>query len=551
MRTLRILSLLQSKNKSLILFLIIPLSLSALTHMWNPLGFPTFHVDEGHYMRRTMQVLEGLGPQETIETYEYGYDHPFFGQIFLAATLSLINYPESLNPSLSLHSIEMLYLVPRLLMGILAVIDTFLVYKIAESRYNRSIAFFSATLFAVMPLSGMLRGILLDSIELPFILLSILFATYYSKTVSQIEVTNNSNSNSIDKNIVLVLLSGIFLGLAIFTKVPVIIMIPLLALIILEKHMATIKRRITIAKHLKTLVVWFIPVTVIALMWPAYAVSVGQFDDWIYGLLYQTGRHGGNANLVHSINIVTQIDPILVILGIISVIYTAIKKDFFALIWMLPYLIFLYMIGWVVYFHWTVFIPILCIASGVLIERMRERFAAHKFVRPIQYIMISVIAIFGLLSFGGISMSNLNTTYTSIYLFVTQELNHDDAKADNLGEGDNNGTTLIGGHRTRALLWIPKYVFDDKVTFRDTDLPNDNFTKPIQTAKFLIVADSNLLSKFAQKKPQVKFDTIGRLYYDTSHTIATFIDEEQTKDNLLDLSENHGLGPFIEIKANY
>ena len=519
--------------------------------MWNPLGFPTFHVDEGHYMRRTMQVLEGLGPQETKETYEYGYDHPFFGQIFLAASLSLINYPESLNPSLSLHSIEMLYLIPRLLMGILAVIDTFLVYKIAESRYNRNIAFLSATLFAVMPLGGMLRGILLDSIELPFILLSILFATYYSKTINQIEVTNNSNSNNIDKSFVLVLISGIFLGLAIFTKVPVIIMIPLLAFIILEKHMATIKRRITIAKYLKTLVVWFIPLTVIALMWPAYAVSVGQFDDWIYGVLYQTARQGGNANFVHSINIVTQIDPMLVILGIISVIYTAIKKDFFALMWMLPYLIFLYMIGWVVYFHWSVFIPILCIASGVLIERMRERFVAHKFARPIQYIIISVIAIFGLLSFSIISMSNLNATYTSIYFFVTQELNLEDAKADDPGEGGDNGTTLIGGHRTRALVWIPKYVLDDEVTFRDTDLPNDNFTKPIQTAKFLIVADSNLLSKFAQMKPQIKYDTIGRLYYDASHTIATFIDDEQIKNNLLDLSENHGLGKFIEIKANY
>ena len=80
----------RSKNKALIISVIIPLALSAFTHIWNSIGFPTFHVDEGHYMRRAMQVLEGLGP------HEYGYDHPFFGQIFLAASLSLINYADSL-----------------------------------------------------------------------------------------------------------------------------------------------------------------------------------------------------------------------------------------------------------------------------------------------------------------------------------------------------------------------------------------------------------------------------------------------------------------------
>jgi hypothetical protein len=548
MHTPKKLFLFQPKNKSLIFYLIIPLLLSTLTHMWNPLGFPAFHVDEGHYMRRAMQVLEGLGPQETKETYDYGYDHPFFGQIFLAATLSLINYPDSLSPSVNLDSIGMLYLVPRLLMGILAVIDTFLVYKIAETRYNRNVAFFSATLFAVMPLSRILRGILLDSIELPFILLSILFAVYYSKSSGQIKIT--TNSNRLDKNILLVLLSGIFLGLAIFTKIPVIMMIPLLAFIILEKHLPAIKRRTALTRHLKTFAMWFIPVILIALMWPAYAISIGQFDDWIDGVFYQTGRQG-NTNLLHSINIVTQIDPVLVILGIASIIYAAIKKDFFALIWVLPYFIFFYLIGWVVYFHWSVLLPVLCIASAVLIERLREKFAAHRLIRLFPFAMISGIAIFGLLSFGLLSMSNLNTTYTSIYLFVTQELDHNGVKTDKVASEDNNGTTLIGGHRTRALVWIPKYVFNDAVTFRDTDLPNDNFTKPIQTTKFLVMADSSLLTKLAQTKPLVKFSTIASLYYNTSHTIATFIDEEEFKNNLLNLRENHGFGPFVEIKANY
>ena len=139
--------------------ILIPLTLSAFIHIWNPAGFPGIDQDEGHYMRRAMEVLQGLGPQESKATFFYPYDHPYFGQIFLAAILSLLNYPSSINPSVSSDSIEMLYLVPRVLMGILAVVDTFLVYKIADTRYNRKVAFVSATLFAVMPLTWFLRRI--------------------------------------------------------------------------------------------------------------------------------------------------------------------------------------------------------------------------------------------------------------------------------------------------------------------------------------------------------------------------------------------------------
>jgi 4-amino-4-deoxy-L-arabinose transferase-like glycosyltransferase len=76
--------------------------------------------------------------------------------------------------------------------------------------------------------------IYLDSIELPFVLLSILFAVYYAKSESHYSHTNESN-----KNILLILLSGIFLGLAIFTKIPVFTMFPLIAFIILKKTTET------------------------------------------------------------------------------------------------------------------------------------------------------------------------------------------------------------------------------------------------------------------------------------------------------------------------
>jgi hypothetical protein len=106
-------------------------------------------------MRRAMQVLKGMGPHESTKTYPYPYDHPYFGQLFLAAALGMIGYPPHvLNPSSSsfshsittvvyhsiVNSIEMLYLVPWLLMGIFTIVDTFIVYKIAERRYNKNVA---------------------------------------------------------------------------------------------------------------------------------------------------------------------------------------------------------------------------------------------------------------------------------------------------------------------------------------------------------------------------------------------------------------------------
>ena len=47
-------------------------------------------------------------------------------------------------------------------MAILAVVDTFLIYKIAEWRYNRNVAFIAAILFAVTPLSWLFRRMYLD-----------------------------------------------------------------------------------------------------------------------------------------------------------------------------------------------------------------------------------------------------------------------------------------------------------------------------------------------------------------------------------------------------
>ena len=48
--------------------------------------------------------------------------------------------------------------------------------------------------------------------------------------------TKSNNANVFNRNTILIVLSGIFLGIAIFTKIPVFIMIPLILYIINKKE---------------------------------------------------------------------------------------------------------------------------------------------------------------------------------------------------------------------------------------------------------------------------------------------------------------------------
>jgi hypothetical protein len=113
--------------------------------------------------------------------------HPYFAQLLVAGALAIIGYPDSLHPSFGdVHSTETLWLVPRVLMGLLAVVDTFLVYIIDVLRYNnnRTIALIASILFAVTPFRWTIRRIWLESIQLPFLLCSILFAFPSKKSLS-------------------------------------------------------------------------------------------------------------------------------------------------------------------------------------------------------------------------------------------------------------------------------------------------------------------------------------------------------------------------------
>jgi Dolichyl-phosphate-mannose-protein mannosyltransferase len=378
-------------------------------------------------MRRAMHVLAGEGPQEVIGSFAM-YDHPYFGQLFLAGALGIIDYPKSLNPSIGdVQSIEMLYMAPKVLMGLLAIVDTFLIYEISQRRYNKNVALIASILFAVMPITWLLRGIWLDCIQLPFLLSSILCAVYMK-------------SYGRNKKNILILLSGIFLGIAIFTKIPVFTMIPVIGFLIFTNN----------NRNLKSVGLWFFVVILIPMIWPAYSIYAGQFSSWLHGIYGQSHREGNS--ILDTLNDILKKDSVMAVLAIFGLVFAALKKDFLILLWTIPFLIFLSFMPGTSYYHFVPILPALCIGAARLIEFLSRKITTKKMQRVLPFVLISGIGMFGLISTIMLITTNVNSSYFKAAAFLPQYLSNSSKIIGN----NNDKITVISDP---FYLWIPQYVF--------------------------------------------------------------------------------------------
>lgn len=453
-----------TKNSN-ILIIFIPLLLSSTTHLWNLTGFPPIYMDEDIYMRKALKALQG-SPLESDRT------NSVYGWLVLSFTLGAIGFPNSLHlsPDGGVHSIEMLYIVPRAFIGILGILDTFLIYKISQFYYkNRNIALIGSILFAVMPMTWLTRYILLEPIQLPFLLLSILFAVYTTKS-------KNSASHEVDRKLPLILLSGIFLGFAIFIKFPTFAMIPFIAYLIYRN-----------TKSVKILGLWFLPVILIPLISPIYAYSFGMLNIWWDGMVYNV--HRGNQPLFdltgqspsNAINILFRIDPILMVLATTGLIIAAIKRDLFPLLWTMPYIILFYSLGYVAYYHFIPLFPAFCIATARLILDILDIIRArNKKIRQIlQISIVSGIAIFGLTSTMMLVSANVNSSHYEANAVMAKHL--PDTKSSS---PDESRVTLI--HGGIHFSWILDNVFQKDI--KDTSYwtyksPNNETGKVVMTVE--------------------------------------------------------------------
>jgi hypothetical protein len=441
------------------------------------------------------------------------YDHPFFGQIFLAGIFKIINYPQSLIADASSANIEKLFDTPRLIMGVLAVIDTIIIYRIGERKFNPAVGLFASLLFAVMPSTWFTRRVVLDSIMLPFILTSILLAL---ETRLHLKHFNTIS-----------FLSGVSLGLAIFTKIPSFTMIPLIVYLIYESG----ARNLFLSKSgYKAIVSFIIPVIAIPLIWPVFALLTGDMNQWFEGVFWQaTQRETDNKELFDVIYSFSKTDPVLLVLGGLGIAYLAIRREFIGILWILPYFFLLYLVGWVNHFHLILIIPILCISLAKMIHDLPFIIRLKKNEVIISSAIIGGIVVFGLISTSILISTNLsyiqlktasyigNTIYTNSSIF-----NYGSTVGATLNNQIGDRVTIISGP---IYSWVYKYALGDQYAFshiRDT--------QPVKTEKIILVVDPFF------KRVTSKSDT-----------------ENQTQAaRLIDIRNNsHVESVFSKLPANY
>jgi Dolichyl-phosphate-mannose-protein mannosyltransferase len=527
------------------------LIVAAITHLWNPIGFPGIHYDEGIYMRRSMHVLEALGPLDPLNQFDHtqestsSYDHPFFGQLFLASALSVLNYPHSFISDSTLVSIQNIYLVPRLIMGLLAIFDTFLVYKIANVRYNKNTAFIASMLFAAMPLTWLLNRIVLDSIQLPFLLASVLFAIYCSKKP---DVHRNGT-----KIALLALSSGIFLGVSIFTKLPAVTMIPLVALLVCTNF------RSDPTTKLKLLGIWFIPVILIPMIWPVHSLSAGQFNEWLDGLIFQ-GTERQDRGLIFAFNVLWEIDPLLLLLGIAGIIFAAFRRDFFFVLWFVPYLVLIHYVGWVTHFHWIMLFPVLCIAASYLILNLPNTIASRVNYNIINRSAFRQLLIFSLffvtVGFGLASTATMISTDVSSHQYKTAEFILEKVRTipqngsiSYRSIADKSDVTIIS---SPMYSWLFVYPFSQKYVlswFRDS-------SQSIHTQNVLLAVDQFYKGwiKRESGEDQRQIQIINSIYNRTNLTgqfKAPIITYDREAYPFTGLGQGRIGASDVEIRTNY
>ena len=503
-------------------------------------------------MRRSMHVLEALGPLDPLNQFDHSqestssYDHPFFGQLFLASVLSILNYPHSFISDNALVSIQNFYLVPRLIMAVLAIFDTFLVYKIAIARYNINTAFIASILFAAMPLTWLLNRIVLDSIQLPFLLMSVLFAIYCSK--QQYEVQRKGSNV-----ILLALASGIFLGVSIFTKLPALTMIPLVAFLVCANFPHDRM------KKLRLLGIWFIPVLIIPMIWPAYSLSAGQFNEWLGGLIFQ-GTERQDRGLIFAFNVLWEIDPLLLLLGVAGIIFAAFRREFFFVLWFVPYLVLIHYVGWVTHFHWIMLFPALCIAAGYLIVNLPNTIASranYDLVRKPAFRQLLIFSLFFVtVAFGLISTFMMISAEVSAHQIKTAEFILEKVKT--VAQKSSNSYRSIADKNNVTIISSPMYSWLFMYPFNQTHVLSwfRDSSQPIHTQNVLLAVDQFykgwIKEESGEDQKQIKL--INSIYNRTNLTKqfkAPTITYDRNAYPFTGLGQGRIGASDVEIRTNY
>jgi len=292
-----------------------------------------------------------------------------------------------------------------------------------------------------------------------------------------------------NRRFVITLLSGVLLGLAIFTKIPVSIMVLLVGFLVFTNN----------KNNFKVLGIWLIPVILIPMIWPVYAISTGHLNDWLKGVYYQT--HRGARTFFSLLNLFFKADPVLFIVGIAGLVFAALRRDYFLLLWAIPFLIALYFVGWVLIYHFIPLLPVLCIAGAKLLLEIPNKIRFKSIARISLSVIVAGLLIFGISTTFLLITSNANSFYIEGALFLTQYL-----EANNVSLKKNNFTVVSDAF----YLWIPQHVFHIPGTYKtffDSTLS--------RTQQSLLIVDAGFMEVMHEHNKQ---GNLLHAIYDTNNT---------------------------------
>ena len=353
----------------------------------------------------------------------------------------------------------------------------------------------------------------------------------------QEEVHNkySSHKSMSHQNIILLLSSGIFLGLTIFTKIPAITLIPLVGFIIFTNN----------RKSFKALGVWVIPVILIPLIWPIHALYVGDLDQWQEGITRQATERP-EASLYNSLRELIRIDPVLMILGSISFIYAAVRKDPIILLWIIPFMIFFYFVGHVTYNYWVTLLPAFCIGGSLFIIELSDKFmrrVSKSVGRVLPFAVISSIVLFALIVNVMLISADLTSAQIQAAALVQYQLDNEIAIKDGSVQESSNITVISGPNYS----WIFRYVFKEA-----NILENFRDRTPIDTEKYIMMTDPPYKT-FLRRDTSDRSERLEALYDDTL-SIAKFKGNASNYDfdryPYFSISQGRA-GSEVDVRSNY
>ena len=309
----------------------------------------------------------------------------------------------------------------------------------------------AAVLFAAMPMTWMLRRIVLDGLALPLVLSSMLLAA-------------NSGGRSARSGGALVACSAALLGLAVFTKATAVAMAPVVAYLVVS------------ARGWRALPAWLALAAAAPAAWPAMAAQAGQARLWLDGVLWQAGRQAGAAGerlaALTAANLAA--DPVLMGLGLAGAAYAAARRRLFLMLWLAPFAL-LSAVTYFQYFHYILVLPALCASAAFMIDDIVSR----RLARPAAKRAAAASAAVLLAAAGGAwSGALVSGDLTSAQFEAVSHVASTGAYA--------NATVLA----PPAYSWVLSDVHGMPNVAPDY---SHALFYPVETARYVLVADSHLL----------------------------------------------------------